>query len=60
MSRTRRFTAIAAPLAALLLSACGINSIPTAEEEVKGRWADVENNYQRRADGELRQRQLAD
>lgn len=50
MSRARRFTAIAAPLAALLLSACGINSIPTAEEEVKGRWADVENNYQRRAD----------
>lgn len=50
MLRARRFTAIAAPLAALLLSACGINSIPTAEEEVKGRWADVENNYQRRAD----------
>jgi LemA protein len=36
--------------AALSLSACGVNSIPTAEEEAKGRWADVQNQYQRRAD----------
>lgn len=36
--------------AALATAGCGINSIPTAEEEVKARWADVENNYQRRAD----------
>lgn len=36
--------------AALLLSACGINSIPRAEEEVKAKWADVESDYQRRAD----------
>jgi LemA protein len=36
--------------AMLSLTACGINTIPTAEEEVKARWADVENNYQRRAD----------
>lgn len=35
---------------AVLLSACGINSIPTAEENVKARWADVQTNYQRRAD----------
>jgi LemA protein len=39
-----------APLAALSLSACGINSIPTAEEAAKARWADVQNEYQRRAD----------
>ena len=32
------------------LSACGINSIPRAEEEAKARWADVETQYQRRAD----------
>jgi LemA protein len=32
------------------LTACGINSIPTAEEEAKARWADVQNQYQRRAD----------
>lgn len=48
MTRYRLFAFMAPVL--LLLSACGINSIPRAEEEVKGRWADVENNYQRRAD----------
>lgn len=40
---------LAAPLF-LALSACGINSVPTAEEAAKARWADVENAYQRRAD----------
>lgn len=34
----------------LALSACGINSIPTAEEAAKARWADVQAQYQRRAD----------
>lgn len=34
----------------VLLSACGLNSVPIAEEEAKARWADVENQYQRRAD----------
>ena len=32
------------------LAACGVNTIPTLEETAKARWADVENNYQRRAD----------
>ena len=32
------------------LSACGINSIPTAEENAKAKWADVQNYYQRRSD----------
>ncbi|MBN2973907.1 LemA family protein [Roseomonas aeriglobus] len=36
--------------AALSLSACGLNSVPTAEENAKARWADVQNQYQRRAD----------
>lgn len=49
MSPTRRLTLLA-PIAALSLSACGINSIPTAEEAAKARWADVQNEYQRRAD----------
>ncbi|WP_164116654.1 LemA family protein [Sphingorhabdus sp. Alg239-R122] len=35
---------------ALSLSACGINSVPTAEENAKAKWADVESQYQRRAD----------
>lgn len=46
----RRLSLLLAPVAALSLSACGINSIPTAEETVKARWADVQNEYQRRAD----------
>jgi len=37
-------------LAALSLAACGINSVPAAEEEAKAKWADVQNAYQRRAD----------
>lgn len=41
---------IAIPLMALALSACGINSVPTAEEQAKAKWADVESTYQRRAD----------
>jgi LemA protein len=44
-----RILAILAPIA-LFLAACGVNSIPTAEETAKARWADVQNNYQRRAD----------
>ena len=39
-----------APVAAVSLAGCGINSIPTAEEEAKARWADVQNDYQRRSD----------
>ncbi|SMF68475.1 LemA protein [Allosphingosinicella indica] len=47
----RRFTlALIAPVALMTLSGCGINSIPTADENVKARWADVQNQYQRRAD----------
>ena len=46
----RRLSYLLAPVAALTLTACGINSIPTAEETVKARWADVQNQYQRRAD----------
>lgn len=37
-------------LATLALSACGINSVPTAEENAKAKWADVESQYQRRSD----------
>lgn len=48
MTRTRLY-AVLAPLL-LMLAACGINSVPTAEEEAKARWADVQNDYQRRSD----------
>ena len=39
-----------AMLLGLVLSACGYNTIPTLEEQAKAKWADVQNNYQRRAD----------
>lgn len=32
------------------LSGCGVNNIPTYDEQVKATWAQVENQYQRRAD----------
>src|SRR5439155_27031155 len=37
-------------LAGLLLSACGINTIPTYEQQAKAAWSNVLNQYQRRAD----------
>jgi len=37
-------------LLGLLVSGCGYNTIPTLEEQAKAKWADVQNNYQRRAD----------
>jgi LemA protein len=33
-----------------LLSACGVNTIPTLDEQVNADWAQVQNQYQRRAD----------
>ncbi len=33
-----------------LLPACGINTIPTLEEQAKAAWSEVLNQYQRRAD----------
>ncbi len=32
------------------LAGCGVNTIPTQQEQAKAAWADVQNNYQRRAD----------
>lgn len=42
-------TAFLLPVAGVSLAGCGVNSIPTAEEEAKARWADVQAAYQRRA-----------
>jgi len=50
MTRSRLMSFAMVPVAFASLSGCGINSIPTAEEEAKARWADVQNQYQRRAD----------
>jgi LemA protein len=47
--RTLRYAAILISLA-LLISGCGVNTIPTREETAKAAWSDVQNQYQRRAE----------
>ncbi|WP_130909259.1 LemA family protein [Pseudomonas mucidolens] len=42
--------AVALLLISTVLSGCGINKIPTLDEQVKAAWAQVQNQYQRRAD----------
>ncbi|KPP99965.1 MAG: LemA family uncharacterized protein [Marinobacter sp. HL-58] len=44
------FRLMAMSLLALVLTGCGINNIPTYDEQVKSAWSQVENQYQRRAD----------
>ncbi len=41
--------AVMVAAASFTLAACGINSVPAAEEEAKAKWADVEAQFQRRA-----------
>jgi LemA protein len=43
-------TVLAVILLGLTVGGCGYNIIPTDEEIAKAKWADVQNNYQRRAD----------
>ncbi|WP_425359606.1 LemA family protein [Enterovirga rhinocerotis] len=40
----------AAVLVALTTAGCGINNVPTLQERAKAAWAEVQNQYQRRAD----------
>ena len=49
MTTIRRF-GLLAPLTALSLAGCGLNSVPTAEEQVNAKWGDLQADYQRRAD----------
>ncbi len=46
--RARAF--LVAGVLGLMVAGCGYNNIPTYEETAKAKWADVQNNYQRRAD----------
>ncbi len=48
MVRLRGVFAVA--LLGITVAGCGYNTIPTYEEQAKAKWADVQNNYQRRAD----------
>jgi LemA protein len=49
MNALRRF-GLLAPLAAISLAGCGLNSVPTAEEQVNASWGNLQADYQRRAD----------
>src|SRR5690242_10139342 len=49
MTAIRRF-GLFAPLAAVSLAGCGINSVPTSEENVNAAWGNLQADYQRRAD----------
>ena len=49
MTAVRRF-GLLAPLAALSLAGCGLNSVPTAEEGVNAEFANLQAEYQRRND----------
>ena len=49
MTALRRL-GVFAPLAALALAGCGLNTVPTAEENVNAKWGNVQSEYQRRAD----------
>ena len=49
-SASRIRAILAAVVLGLAASSCGYNTIPTQEEQAKAKWADVQNNYQRRAD----------
>ena len=42
--------ALLALFAALVLTSCGVNSVPTAEEQVNAAWGNLQADYQRRAD----------
>jgi LemA protein len=50
MPKSFRALTLATVPAALALSGCGLNSVPTAEENAKAKWANVQADYQRRAE----------
>ena len=50
ISKSRIRAVVAAVVLGLTVSGCGYNNIPSYEEQAKAKWADVQNNYQRRAD----------
>ena len=50
ISMARLRGVLTATLLGLAVAGCGYNNIPTYEEQAKAKWADVQNNYQRRAD----------
>src|SRR5574338_1502821 len=49
MTSLRRM-GLLAPLAAVSLAGCGLNSVPTAQEQVNAAWGKLQADYQRRSD----------
>jgi LemA protein len=47
---TKRFIALTLALATLSLGGCGYNRLQSTDESIKAAWAEVVNQYQRRAD----------
>jgi len=50
VARGKAIRPVVVLLFAVLLSGCGINTIPTEEEQAKAAWSEVQNQYQRRAE----------
>jgi LemA protein len=46
----RLLCVLAVAMLGFCLAGCGYNTIPTLEEQAKAKWADVQNQYQRRSD----------
>jgi len=47
---TRLFAALVTLVATLALGGCGYNTLQSTDEQIKASWAEVVNQYQRRAD----------
>src|SRR5512146_2375110 len=50
MNMSKRFLAIMLVATAASLSGCGYNTLQSTDEQIKASWAEVLNQYQRRAD----------
>jgi LemA protein len=48
--KTRSIALVATLMAAFSLAGCGVNNIPTYEQEAKAKWSEVLNQYKRRTD----------
>ncbi len=49
-TKPTRFSVLVLTLLSLTLTGCGVNNIPTYEEEAKAKWSQVLSQYQRRSD----------
>lgn len=50
MRLPRPFALLATLLTAVMVAGCGVNNIPTYEQDAKAKWSEVLNQYKRRTD----------